>query len=42
MADEFGKSPRPLPLSIAQNPRHGDLRIIVQNRQRHAAEKSKG
>src|ERR1700720_2699330 len=41
MADELGEGPGALPLAVAKNARHCDFEIIVQNRDRHAAEKRK-
>ena len=38
VADQFGKGPRPLTLAVAQDLGHRDGGVVVQNRQRHAAE----
>src|SRR3984893_8885740 len=41
MADELGEGAGSLALAVAQNAHHSDFEIIVQNQQRHAAEKGK-
>src|SRR5450432_3369095 len=41
MADQFAEGPRPLPLTVAADLRHRDLQIVVEDRQRHAAEERK-
>ena len=41
MADELGEGAGALALAVAENPRHCDFEIIVQNRDRHATEKGK-
>jgi hypothetical protein len=41
MADELREGAGALALAVAENPRHCDFEIIVQNRDRHAAEKRK-
>src|ERR1700730_10393868 len=41
MADELGEGAGSLALAVAQNAHHCDFEIIVQNRQRYAAEKGK-
>ena len=42
VADEFGEGLRAPPFAVAQYLRHGDLEIVVENRQRNAAEKGEG
>ncbi len=42
MADQLGESLRATALAVAENLRHGDLEIVVEYRQRNAAEKSEG
>ncbi len=42
MAQQFGEGPRACPLAVTQNARHRDLQIVIQDRQRNAAEESKG
>src|SRR3977135_204968 len=41
MANKLREGAGSLALAVAQNARHRDFEIIVQNRQRHAAEKGK-
>src|SRR3984893_5485217 len=41
MADELGEGAGSLALAVAENAHHRDFEIIVQNRQRYAAEKGK-
>src|SRR3981081_3576638 len=41
MADELSEGAGALALAVAENPRHRDFEIVVQNRDRHATEKGK-
>ena len=42
MADQFRERPRPLSPAVAADPGHRDLEIVVEHRQRHAAEEGEG
>ncbi len=41
MADQFGERPGALPLAVAADLRHRDLEVVVEDRQRHAAEEAR-
>ena len=42
VADQLREGARPRPLAIAKNPRHRQLRVVVEDRQRHPAKEGKG
>ena len=42
MALQFGEGPRLLPGAVAQNPRHRQFRVVIQNRGGNAAEVGEG
>jgi hypothetical protein len=42
MADQLAEGARPLPLAVAADPGHGQLGVIVKDRQRDAAEEGEG
>ena len=42
MADKFGEGSGAQPLAVAQNPRHRDLCVVVENRDRNRAKKAEG
>src|SRR5664280_1806751 len=41
MADQLGECPRTLALAVAADLRHGNLEVVIQDRQRHTAEQRK-
>jgi hypothetical protein len=38
VADKLAEGPRPLPFAVTANPRNRQLGVVVEDRQRHAAE----